>query len=206
MPTKDTKKWQKRIFSWIKADFPYGGKAGAISDAMVTRPLSNSTCVEVTLSTEVSSVISEINMGKPLTFPSPKNSHINLSPVVLGISLRSLGTDRRAISLIPSPPDTLIFPLPVLSMGFVSKFLTISELVPLIVPVHVIPSIHFRASGPSFLTNPCNSFSFSMRIFRKRQLAFFTSRKRSSNSQALESRRFLDIGRRVARTRLSTAP
>jgi hypothetical protein len=45
-----------------------------------------------------------------------------------------------------------------------------------------------------------------MSIFLNLQLVDFTSRIRDSNSQTDESRRVLDIGRKVARTFLSNCP
>lgn len=52
----------------------------------------------------------------------------------------------------------------------------------------------------------CSSASFSINAFRNRQLFDFTSRIRCSSSQTDESLRFFDIGRNVARIRLSTVP
>lgn len=54
--------------------------------------------------------------------------------------------------------------------------------------------------------NTCSSASFSNNAFLNRQLLVLTSRKRCSSSQTDESRRSFDIGRSVARIRLSTAP
>lgn len=103
-------------------------------------------------------------------------------PVVLGISRLTGGAESLAKSS--------------LSMGSKS----------VVAPVQVTPSIHLRASGPSLRISACNSFSFSISAFRKRQLVFLTSRSRCSSSHTEESRRFLDMGRNVARTRLSTTP
>lgn len=60
--------------------------------------------------------------------------------------------------------------------------------------------------GELIICFTCSSASFSSNALRKRQLFVLTSRKRCSSSQTDESRRFFDIGRSVARIRLSTAP
>lgn len=63
-----------------------------------------------------------------------------------------------------------------------------------------------RASGPSFRISACSSASRSIRAFLNLQLVDLTSRSRCSSSHTDESRRFLDMGRNVARPRLSTTP
>lgn len=69
------------------------------------------------------------------------------------------------------------------------------------------PSSQLDASCPSFLIKACSSASRSIKAFRNRQLFDLTSRSFCSSSHADESRRSaFDMGRRVARPRLSMTP
>lgn len=69
-----------------------------------------------------------------------------------------------------------------------------------------LPSSQLRASGPNFRMRLWSSASRSISALRNLQFVVLTSLRRCSSSHTLESRRFFDMGRRVARIRLSTTP
>lgn len=132
-------------------------------------------CVDVMLPTDVMSVTS----------------------VVLGISRRTIGTDK--VLRLSNGSESLLPSIQALASGpnfRINAYIQIISNGEQLSTLNVVISFQFT----------CSSASFSSNALRKRQLFVLTSRKRCSSSHTDESRRFFDIGRSVARIRLSTAP
>lgn len=130
---------------------------------------------------------------------------ISVTSVVLGISRRTIGTDNvlrfrsGSLSVLPSIHARASGP-----SRRINAYKKWTDEKKNEHPIHtrIFPfKFHIYWDGIT-----CSSASFSSRAFRNRQLFVLTSRSRCSSSQTDESRRFFDIGRSVARIRLSTAP